>query len=722
MAASPSPDAQQGNYGVDYVIRYTFGGRDHSGATKQLEKLLRTLAEVGFQTEVRHGDKSSLLVFVRAPSKSLQRATYTSRVRDWLYGLRHTQPGGEQSPEPQTDAERLRVIHYMITSPREDGGAGITPKHGEWKNVDSIFALHDNKTNEAWMRDWSKKTFLTRHDLDQIRNKFGERVGFYFAFLQSYFGFLLFPALFGFSCWLLLGYFSPIYAIVNCLWCVIFVEYWKRQEIDFGIRWQVRGVSVLPTKNRQFKPEKEVRDETTGEVRQVFPWRKRLLRQLLQIPFALVAASVLGAIIATCFAIEIFISEVYNGPLKGYLVFIPTILLSSLIPTFSAVLTSVATRLNDFENYETKEAYDVALIQKILVLNFITSYLPIFLTAFVYVPFANVIVPYLDVFRVTVRPFVSAEDEKMIDHADFRIDPSRLRKQVIYFTVTAQIVNTALETVVPFVLRKLSLKYREFTEERQEERKGHDEVKKSIFVYDDLPEEAEFLSRVRNEAELPEYDVTTDLREMCIQFGYLSLFSPVWPLVPVSFLINNWVELRSDFFKICRECKRPTPERTDTIGPWLDTLGLLAWVGSITSSALVYMFSNDRLGPDGQLSEVKGWALLLTVFFAEHIYLAIRYAVEATMSKIDTPSMREERAQQFLLRKNYLGATLDAGITETGETAEKTIPAPLDGEAGEQAAPSERFWTRQKTWKEAAGIGANIIESHAISPETKKQQ
>lgn len=64
----------------------------------------------------------------------------------------------------------------MITSPKEDGGAGITPKHGEWTNVDSIFPLHDDKTNQAWMRDWSKKTFLTRDDLDQIRNKFGERV------------------------------------------------------------------------------------------------------------------------------------------------------------------------------------------------------------------------------------------------------------------------------------------------------------------------------------------------------------------------------------------------------------------------------------------------------------------------------------------------------------------------------------------------------------------
>ena len=52
---------------------------DISHATRQLVRLLRTLGELGFQTEVRHGDKSSLLVFVRAPEDSLHRAVHTSR-------------------------------------------------------------------------------------------------------------------------------------------------------------------------------------------------------------------------------------------------------------------------------------------------------------------------------------------------------------------------------------------------------------------------------------------------------------------------------------------------------------------------------------------------------------------------------------------------------------------------------------------------------------------
>lgn len=117
-----------------------------------------------------------------------------------------------------------------------------------------------------------------------------------------------------------MGGYSIVYTAVNSLWCIIFVEYWKRQEVDLSCRWQTKGVSAVQTTRREFKAEKEVRDESTGEMRGVFSASKRMQRQLLQIPFALLAATALGAIIATCFAIEIFISELYNGPLKSYLV------------------------------------------------------------------------------------------------------------------------------------------------------------------------------------------------------------------------------------------------------------------------------------------------------------------------------------------------------------------------------------------------------------------
>lgn len=190
----------------------------------------------------------------------------------------------------------------------------------------------------------------------------------------------------------------------------------------------------------------------------------------------------------------------------------PTGLLTLLVPIFTSILTSIAARLTEFENYENASSHDAAMTQKVFVFNFICSYVPLFLTAFVYVPFGNYIVPHLDIFGLTVQP---STDEKLATPPTFQVNPDRLKKQVIYFTVTAQIVNLALEIIVPYVKRKIFRKAKEF----QNNRRGFEDAGK---VNDDKDEEA-FLKRVRNEAELDDYDVTTDLREMCMQVGFQTL-------------------------------------------------------------------------------------------------------------------------------------------------------------------------------------------------------
>lgn len=157
------------------------------------------------------------------------------------------------------------------------------------------------------------------------------------------------------------------------------------------------------------------------------------------------------------------------------------------------------------------------MVQKIFVLNFVTSYLPIFLTAFVYVPFAKIIVPHLDVFNLTVKPFAENEKQMTAPKIGFEINPDRLKKQVIYFTVTAQIVNFALEIVVPYVKRKAFRTVKQVRANGAAKRGGTSEH----HAANDVTEEKAFLTRVRNEAELGAYDVTGDFREMIVQFGEL---------------------------------------------------------------------------------------------------------------------------------------------------------------------------------------------------------
>ncbi|KAI9859967.1 MAG: hypothetical protein M1824_003555 [Vezdaea acicularis] len=709
-----SGNVSQSNFDVDFVLSYRFPNEDKVKAQAQFEKLVHQLASVGLATEVRSGEDCSLLLFVKAASqRHLFTEVYRSRIKDWLHGLRTAAPDKETqqslSNEPLTDAERLRIIYLLITGPKEDGGAGITPKQGEWKNVESLFALHDHKYNKEWITRWSKSWYLTEEDLQSIRDRFGEKIAFYFAFLQSYFSFLLFPAIFGASAYFLLGSFSPIYAVINCLWCIVFTEYWKRQEVDYAVRWGVKGVSDIQTMRAEFQYEKEIKDPVTGEIIRTFPATKRLARQLLQIPFTVLASALLGSLIATCFGIEIFISEVYDGPFKGILVFLPTGILTTCIPIFSSMLTGFANRLTEFENYETNDSYDAAMTQKIFVLNFITSYVGIFLTAFVYVPFGSLIVPYLDIFSVTVRPFANNEKELTAPKVGFQINPDRLRKQVIYFTVTAQVVNLLMEVVVPYLKRRGFQKYNKMKTKRAAKNGG---ISTSAAL-NDLPEEKDFLKIVRNEATL--------------DFGYLSLFSVVWPLTAVSFIVNNWIELRSDAVKITVEMQRPTPWRADTIGPWLDTLGFLTWLGSITSAALVYLFSGDGLGPGGSPWDIKAWGLLLTIFFSEHIYFIVRLAVRGGLSKIESQGHQKQRAERFAVRKRYLDETLGDEASRmapsAGKLGEKVDRSSLEEDARQTSSYSDkdRFWARQRGWEETASVGKSIIQKATPSEDKKSQ-
>lgn len=219
-----------------------------------------------------------------------------------------------------TEAERLRLVYLLISNSRNEGGAGITPGQGQWKYVEAIFPLHDNAFNKEWLHKWSKKYVLEQSDLDEIRDRFGEGVAFYFAFLMDYLRFQIFPAAVGFAAWMLMGQFSTFYAICSCLWSVVFFEYWKRKEADLAVTWGVRGVSKIQHHRPEFKWEFEMEDSVTGEPVKVYPPAKRLQTQLLQIPFALVCIVVLGGLVATVNSLEIYINEVYGGPGKQYLV------------------------------------------------------------------------------------------------------------------------------------------------------------------------------------------------------------------------------------------------------------------------------------------------------------------------------------------------------------------------------------------------------------------
>lgn len=56
---------------------------------------------------------------------------------------------------------------------------------------------------------------------------------------------LIFPSVTGILAWLFLHKVSSLYAVSTTVWCIIFLEYWRMEEISLSLRWKVRGVGSL---------------------------------------------------------------------------------------------------------------------------------------------------------------------------------------------------------------------------------------------------------------------------------------------------------------------------------------------------------------------------------------------------------------------------------------------------------------------------------------------
>lgn len=584
-------------------------------------------------------------------------------MKDFLYCVLNEIPPGDEHTiaKPESPNEELRSVYHAISWQTRLGGAGITPKFGKWENVAASFPLHDVAANAKLLSKWSHTITLSDDDLDTIRDLFGEKVAFYYAFIHCYSSFLVFPAVWGIICWFYFGPYSLTFGLVNCVWCMVFVEYWKIREMDLSDRWNVKDVGTLKVTRVQYVSDHETVDPITGKMTKSFSTGKQFARQLLLVPFAVAASLALGSMIVVSFAAEVFISEVYNGPLKTYLEFMPTILFSMTLPAITNFLTDIAARLTEYENYRTQDQYELAQTQKTFVMNFITSFLPTILTAFVYVPFGSKIIPYLDIVRRTGL--------KMdVGVPQIQVDTSRLVQEVISLSMTSQVLSFGEEIVLPYVKRIIEQKWRDFRLKRAATFRDRSHSTMTDMLLIDAPDEGKLLRRIRDEAEANDYSVQDDILEMCVQFGYLALFGVAWPLVPLGFLLNNWLELRGDFFKLSLECKRPPPVRADSIGPSLQGLEFLTWLGILSTSAIIYLYRNG-------MENVHLSTLLLTILVSEQAYLGMHFIVTSTLQKLFPSTFYRGAANRYRIRTGYLAAH-HAAYDRPSNSTSSSSPSP----------------------------------------------
>ena len=229
------------------------------------------------------------------------------------------------------------------------------------------------------------------------------------------------------------------------------------------------------------------------------------------------------------------------------------------IPNFLGVYQKYATRLTNLENHKHQSTYNYSLTIKRFALSAIVAYLGLMLSAFVYVPFGQQIMTYVHS-QLNAQPGLNETVEATkeaasagiwqhdIGNVTTTIDTTRLQNQMYAYTVTNQIVGTFLEVGLPYIMRflgrvrggaaggngKAKGKRVDFQDE------GSNVAESSATSGEERKEERELLVRIRKEVALGrEYDVFEDYIEMATQFGYVVIWSTIWPLAPGASLSSS---------------------------------------------------------------------------------------------------------------------------------------------------------------------------------------
>ena len=462
---------------------------------------------------------------------------------------------------PFRESVRLKVALAIISGPKRLGGCDISMrKKLANKEVLGFFPLHNMKKrhelNELWL---GNKWQMPQHQpFDLIKNYFGEKIGLYFKFLGHYTNWLLLPGLIGLALQLVVlftGDFShptvPFFSFFIALWAVLMLEYWKRKEQYTALAWGMTNFEATETERPEYKGE-EQNSYIDGSKMIFFAPSKAAHRSQT----AILLISLFSFLVLAC-VIGVFIIRalLYKTSVGSYSSFVASLLNSFTITVFNFLYSHVSTKLTNFENHRTDTVYEDSMITKLFMFQFVNSYSSFFYLAFV--------APY--------RPTPNDDDGAHANIGECGYDDCMIPLAINLATVYGMrlTLGNFMEVCLPMILQWYS--------DRKEDA--------------DRTSESGAISTGEREYRMPVYDqmkgTIDDYSELAIQFGYMTFFLAALPMSAMFAFLNNFVEIKSDAYKLMKNHQRPRPAGAQDIGSWGAIFSVVTTICVVTNAGLI---------------------------------------------------------------------------------------------------------------------------------------
>ncbi|XP_067888676.1 anoctamin-10 [Heterodontus francisci] len=447
-----------------------------------------------------------------------------------------------------------------------------------------LYPLHDPAELKKLSFIWYRQVKVALQPLDVIQKYFGQSIALYFAFLE-YFTIALFPmAAIGVPYYIFTweDYDKFIlFATFNLVWSTIVLEVWKRWCAKLAYKWGTLTMKKTFEEPRPGFHGKLGVNPATGRKEPTYPHYKRQLRiYLVSVPFVCLSLYVCLLVMMVYFHMEeqaLAYDKEAETVFSSVLLYLPSVIYALVIEIMNRIYRQAAEYLTSWENHRLESSYQNHLVLKVLLFNFINCFASLFYIAFI------------------------LQDMKL------------LRQNLAALLITSQIINQFMESLLPYCLQK--------------------QRKRSIRQKLGLSNEGKefpLTDQIKLEGTMDTYLGTfDDYLELFQQFGYVSLFSCVYPLAAILAILNNVTEVFSDALKMCYVFKRPFSEPAADIGVWLLALETMGVISVMTNCALI-----------GLSPQVKGMfqgnriELVLLIVGIEHILLALKFILAFAISDV----------------------------------------------------------------------------------------
>ncbi|XP_075467214.1 anoctamin-8 isoform X3 [Ascaphus truei] len=292
-----------------------------------------------------------------------------SIIRYWMENLRAKQ------------GESLHNIHFLEGQP-------IIPELAARGVIQQVFPIHEQRILSRLMKSWVQAV-CERQPLDDICDYFGVKIAMYFSWLGFYTSALMYPAVFGMMLW----FFTEsdqtsrdiccvVFALFNVVWATLFLEGWKRRGAELAYKWGTLDTPAefIEEPRPQYRGIKRTSPVTNCEEFYYPPWKRLLFQSCVSLPVCVSCLCFVFVVMLACFELQEFVLSIKELP--RLVRFFPKILLAVIVSSCDEVYKKIAYWLNDMENYRLQSAYEKHLIIKIVLFQFVNSYLSLFYIGF----------------------------------------------------------------------------------------------------------------------------------------------------------------------------------------------------------------------------------------------------------------------------------------------------------------------------------------------------